>query len=324
MKRRAFLAGAVSISAASVSPVWAQDRYPSRPIKLVVPFPPGGPTDVFARRYAERASEVLGQPMVIENRAGAGGLIGATAVAKAPADGYTLLFGSSSTHVSGPLMSPNPPYDPIRDFTSITVGVVPMILAVRPNLQVNSAKELFDLIRANPGKYSYSSSGPGSINHLGMELLKLRAGGLNALHVPYKGNNPALLALLSGEVDFALDTFGTGLQYHKAGRMKMIANCGEKRSAVAPEIPTSTELGIPDSTVTTVNMVACPAGTPQAVVDALASATRKVMTDEGTIATLSKLGIEPVTDADPAKSSKFFAAEIARWAPIVKASGATI
>jgi len=324
LQRRRLLAAGAAAGALAASPLTAQEKYPARPIKLIVPFPPGGPTDVFGRRYAERASEALGQPMVFDNRAGAGGLIGAAAVAKAPADGYTLLFGSSSTHVSGPLMSANPPYDPIRDYTSIIVGVVPMILAVRPTLQVNSARELFDLIRANPGKYSYSSSGPGSINHLGMELLKLRAGGLNALHVPYKGNNPALLALLAGEVDFALDTYGTGLQYHKAGRMKMLASCGEKRSAVAPEIPTTTELGIPDSTVTTVNMVACPAGTPQSVVDALVAATRKVMNEEGTVATLSKLGIEPVSDADPVRSSKFFAAEIARWAPIVKASGATI
>jgi len=323
-RRRRFIAASVTASALAALPVSAQERYPSRPIKLIVPFPPGGPTDVFGRRYAERASEALGQPMVIENRAGAGGLIGAAAVAKAPADGYTLLFGSSSTHVSGPLMSANPPYDPIRDYTSIIVGVVPMILAVRPTLQVNSARELFDLIRANPGKFSYSSSGAGSINHLGMELLKLREGGLDALHVPYKGNNPALMALLAGEVDFTLDTYGTGLQYHKTGRMKMLASCGEKRSAVAPEIPTTTELGIPDSTITTVNMVACPSGTPQSIVATLVAATRKVMREEGTLASLSQLGIEPVSDADPVRSSKFFAAEILRWGPIVKASGASI
>jgi tripartite-type tricarboxylate transporter receptor subunit TctC len=332
MDRRGFIgagvAAATTIGTAAAFgiavPARAQERYPSRPVKLVVPFPPGGPTDVFARRYAERASEVLGQQMIVENRAGAGGTIGASFVAKAPPDGYTLLFGTSSTQVTGPLMLASPPYDPIKDFRLLIVGVVPMILTVMPTLKVDSAKELIELIRANPGKYTYSSAGPGSINHLGIELLKLRAGGLNALHVPYKGTNPAQVALMAGEVDFMLDTFGTSLQLNQAGKLKILATMGEKRSTVAPNVPTTLELGIPDSTCVTVNVVAFPAATPAPVADALASATRRIMGDPAMVDTLGKMGIEPVADADAQRSASFFSNEIARWGPIVKASGATI
>jgi tripartite-type tricarboxylate transporter receptor subunit TctC len=327
LDRRRFIGTGLVAAGASLGPASqarAQDRYPSRPVKLVVPFPPGGPTDLFGRRYAERAGELLGQQMVVENRAGAGGTIGANHVAKSAPDGYTLLFGTSSTQVTGPLMLAAPPYDPIKDFSLLIVGVVPMILTVRPTLPVNSAQELIALIRANPGKYSFSSAGPGSINHLGVELLKLRAGGLNALHVPYRGTNPAQVALLAGEVDFMLDTFGTSLALHQSGKLRILATCGERRSQVAPDVPTTLELGIPDATVTTVNVVAFPAATPAAVADVLASATRRAMSDPAMAATLAKMGIEPVVDADPARSARFFATEIARWAPIVKASGATI
>lgn len=325
MNRRRVLHGAMAAGACAALPglAVAQDAFPSRPLKLVVPFPPGGPTDVFGRRYAEKAREVLGQPVVVENRAGAGGTIGASAVAKAPADGYTLLFGTSSTQVTSPLLSANPPYDPLKDFTLMIVGVVPMVLVVRPGLPAQTFPEFLKLVRDNPGKFTFGSAGPGSINHLGGELLKLRAG-LNVLHVPYKGTNPAQVAVMSGEVDFLLDTFGTALPQHQAGKLRILATMGERRSAVAPEIPTTLESGVADSTCVTVNVVAMPSAVPAPVVDALASATRKVMADAALVASLGKLGIEPVVDADPARSAKFFAGEIARWAPIVKASGASI
>jgi len=326
MDKRTFLHRGLAAAAAVALPgaaLRAQEPYPARPIKLVVPFPPGGPTDIFGRRFAEKARDVLGQPMVVENRAGAGGTIGATAVAKAPADGYTLLFGTSSTHVTSPLMLASPPYDPLKDFTQLIVGVVPMVLAVRPNLPAQTVQEFVKLIRDNPGRFTFGSAGPGSINHLGGELLKLGAG-LNALHVPYKGTNPAQMALMAGEVDFLLDTFGTALPQHQAGKIRIIATLGERRSAVAPDIPTTIESGIADSSVTTVNVVAMPSAVPASVVDALAGATRKVMADGPLAAGLAKLGIEPVTDADPVRSARFFAAEIARWAPIVKASGVSM
>jgi len=221
-------------------------------------------------------------------------------------------------------MMATPPYDPLKDFRLLIVGVVPMVLTVRPTLKVETAKELIDLLRANPGKYTFSSAGPGSINHLGIELLKLRAGGLDALHVPYKGTNPAQVALMAGEVDFMLDTFGTSLALHQAGKLRILATMGERRSTVAPAVPTTLELGIPDSTCVTVNVVAFPTATPAPVTDAIVAATKRVMGDEGIAASLGKMGIEPVGDADPQRSAAFFATEIARWGPIVKASGATI
>ena len=181
----------------------AQD-YPNRPLRMVVPFAPGGGADIVARAVAGPLARRLGQTIVVENKAGGGAPVGADLVAKAPADGYTLLFGTSSTQVSGPLLLATPPYDPQKDFRMLMVGVVPMVLTVRPGLPVESARDLIALIRATPGKYTYSSAGPGSINHPGIELLKLRAGGLNALHVPYKGTNPAQVALMAGEVDFMI------------------------------------------------------------------------------------------------------------------------
>jgi len=324
VQRRRILQCAVA-AAATALPVAmrAQDAFASRPLKLIVPFPPGGPTDVFGRRWAEKMRELLGQPVVVENRAGAGGTIGATAVAKAPPDGYTLLFGTSSTHVTSPLMLASPPYDPLKDFTLLVVGVVPMVLAVRPGLPAQNVADFLKLVRENPGKFTFGSAGQGSINHLGGELLKLRAG-LNALHVPYKGTNPAQVALMSGEVDFLLDTFGTALAQHQAGKLRIIATFGERRSGVAPEIPTTLESGIPDSSVVTMNVVAMPAAVPGTVVDTLAGATRKAMADPALVASLGKLGIEPVADADPARSARAFATEITRWAPIVKASGASL
>jgi len=317
----------LAASAAALFPATAaiaDPDFPARPLKLVVPFPPGGPTDIFGRRYAERLGAALGQQVVVENRAGAGGTIGAGSVATAKPDGYTMLFGTSSTQVTSPLLQANPPYDPLKDFTMLRVGVVPMILVVRPTLEVKDAREFFALLRANPGKFTFSSAGPGSINHLGVELLKLRAGGLDALHVPYKGTNPAQLAVMAGEVDFLLDTFGTALQAHHAGKLRILATCGENRSATAPDIPTIAEVGLTDATVTTVNVVGLPAQTPAAIVDRIASATRTAMSDEGMQAALAKMGIEPVTNADPVESGRFFGNEISRWAPIVKASGVRI
>lgn len=327
MQRRDVLKAGVALTASAVPgapALLAQERYPSRSIRLVVGFPPGGPTDVFARRYAEKASPVFGRPVVIDNRPGAGGTVGAAQVAKSPADGYTLLFGSSSTQVTGPLLSPTPPYDPVKDFTQLIVGIVPMVVVVNPALPVKNIQELVALLKANPGKYSYSSSGPGSINHLGGELFKLKAGGLDALHVPYKGNNPALQAGISGEVSFLLDTFGTTLPFHKAGRLRIIAVCADKRSKVLPDIPTVAEAGIEGVLVPTVNVVAMPSATPAPVVSTIVDVTRRVMRDESLAADLAGLSIETVTDADPARSQRFIADEIARWAPIVKATGATL
>ena len=324
MNRRKLLLGAAALGTAGLAApaVFAQDKYPSKPIKLVVPFPPGGPTDVFGRRYAERLSALLGQTVVVENKAGAGGTIGADLVAKAKPDGYTMLFGSSSTQVTSPLLMPDPPYHPVKDFVLFIVGYVPMVIAVNPALPARTLPELVALLKASPDKYRYSSSGMGSINHLGAELFKMKAGNLSALHVPYKGNSPALQACLSGEVDFMLDTFGTSFSHYKSGKLRYLAICDEKRSALAPEVPTTGESGLPEVQVLTVNPVALPAATPPDIVAAVADATRQVMRDEKLLADLRSMSIDPVGDADPVKSAAYFTKEMERWAPIIKATGA--
>jgi tripartite-type tricarboxylate transporter receptor subunit TctC len=189
MDRRTLLIGASVLAGSGVAApaVLSQDRYPSRPIKLVIPFPPGGPTDMLGRRYGEKLSAILGQPVVIDNKAGAGGILGADLVAKSRPDGYTLLLGSSSTQVTGPLLMPNPPYDPVRDFTLFIIGFVPLVISCNPGLPARTLPEFVALLKANPDKYRCGSSGMGSIGHLGSEFFKLKAGNLISLHVPYKG-----------------------------------------------------------------------------------------------------------------------------------------
>ncbi len=327
MKRRQFIETTGALAGGCFllgTPSWAQDKFPKQPLKLVVPFSPGGPTDVFGRRYAEYMGRVIGQQVVVENRAGAGGTVGAGVVAHAAPDGYTLLFGTSSTHVTSPMMLANPPYDPLRDFNLIVVGVVPLVIVVKPTLKVSSLPDLLKLIKENPGKITYGSSGPGSINHLGGILMLKQAGELNALHVPYKGTNLAQLAVMSGEVDFVLDTFGTVLNQHRAGTLRILASCGEQRSGVAPDIPTIAEAGVRDASVTTINVVAVPAKTPKSTMDIIVRATKQTMADPRFNALLTEMGIDPVSDADPDKSRKIFADEIARWAPIVKQAGVSL
>jgi tripartite-type tricarboxylate transporter receptor subunit TctC len=324
MQRRQMLMAALGSAAVLPRGASAQKPWPEHPLKLVVPFPPGGPTDTFARRYADQLAKVLGQPVVVDNRAGAGGTIGAASVARSAPDGYTVLFGTSSTQVTSPLLMASAPYDPLNDFQLLIVGTVPLVVAVHPGLAARSLQALLQLVRAEPGRHRFSSAGVGSVNHLGAELLLSQAGGLKALHVPYKGTAPAQLAVMSGEVDFLLDTFGTALPQHKAGKVRILATCGEQRSPAAPDIPTVAEAGVPQASVATVNVVALPAGVPQGALSALAAATRKVMADPGLVAALAQLGIEPVADADTERSRRFFAAELERWRPIVKASGATL
>lgn len=324
MNRRTLLIGASALagSGVPVPAVLAQDRYPSRPIKLVIPFPPGGPTDMLGRRYGEKLSALLGQPVVIDNKAGAGGTVGADLVAKSRPDGYTMLLGSSSTQVTGPLLMPNAPYDPVKDFTLFIIGYVPMVISCNPGLPARTLPEFVALLKANPDKYRYGSSGMGSIGHLGSELFKLKAGNLVSLHVPYKGNNPAVQAALSGEVDWLFDTIGTTLGHQQAGNLRYLAVCAEKRTSAVPDLPTTAECGLPDVLVSTVNPVALPAGAPADVVSTIAEATRRIMADETLQAELRALSIEPVADADPVKSAAYFSAERERWAPIIRASGA--
>lgn len=324
MDRRSLLRAGLGLTAAAALPSLgsAQAKYPEKPVRLLIPFPPGGPTDLFGRKFADKIGPVLGQQMIVENRAGGAGSIGAAEAARAKPDGYTLLFATSSTHAMNPTSMPNVPYDAVKDFSPVAlVGIVPLVLAVHPAVPAKDLREWTALIKANPGKYSFGSSGAGGITHLGGELYKQQAGNLDLLHVPYKGSNPALQDTLSGHIPMLMETFGTTLQHHRAGKLRILAVFNTKRSEAASDIPTAIEQGVPEAVAYTFNMVTAPAGTPKPAIDALLAATHKVMADQAFLADLKSLAIEPVSDSDPAKAEQFVKDEIRKWAPIIKATG---
>lgn len=324
MKHVRFLAAAL-LTAIAISPALAQQSYPTRPIRLVVPFPAGGPTDVFARQYAAGMSELLGQQMVVENKAGAAGAIGSIEVARAPADGYTLLFGTASTHGLYNLLSKAPKFDSLKDFAPIAiVGSAPAVIVVNPS-QPGDLKALVASVKANPGKLQYGSPGTGTFLHLTGEMFKVDAGTLDIPHIPYKGSAPAMNDLLGNQIGMVVDTLGTSLQQHRSGKAKILAVATPKRSALAPDIPTVDEaLGTKGFEAGLWNVVAAPAGTPADVVTKLSHATTKVMSGQAFQQQLAKLGIDPIVDSDPAAARAFIAKERERFKPVVDASGAKL
>lgn len=324
MKRLGFLAAALA-AAFAISPALAQQSYPTRAIRLVVPFPAGGPTDVFARQYAARMSDLLGQQMVVENKAGAAGAIGSVEVSRAPADGYTLLFGTASTHGLYNLLSKAPKFDSLKDFAPIAiVGSAPAVIVVNPS-QPGDLKALVASVKADPGKLQYGSPGTGTFLHLTGEMFKAEAGKLDIPHIPYKGSAPAMNDLLGNQIGMVVDTLGTSLQQHRSGKAKILAVAIPKRSGLAPDIPTVDEaLGTKGFQAGLWNVVAAPAGTPQDVVAKLSQATAKVMSDPAFQQQLATIGIDPIADSDPAAARAFIAKERERFQPVVDASGAKL
>jgi tripartite-type tricarboxylate transporter receptor subunit TctC len=303
----------------------AQEPYPARPIRLLVPFSAGGTTDVFARKYAERMSRVLGQSVVVENKAGASGAIAAAETARARPDGYTLFFATSTTLAILPSMMERPTYDVERDFVPIALlGITPLLLSVNAAVPARTTQELVALIKARPGQYSYGTSGVGSANHLVGELFKLRAGGLDLLHVPYRGSAPALQDALSGRNAVFFDSFVTLLPYHRDGQMRILSVFSEQRSRLAPEIPTAVEEGIPGMVGGSFQVVCAPSGTPPAVVRHLEAATAEIMREASFQQELLALAIEAVTETTPERTAAFIRAESAKWAPVIRATGATL
>jgi tripartite-type tricarboxylate transporter receptor subunit TctC len=319
------LAVAALCLGAMLSPSFSQDTYPSRAIRLVVPFPAGGPTDVFARQYAARMSAVLGQQMIVENKAGAAGAIGSTDVSRAAADGYTLLFGTASTHGLYNLLSKNPSYDSLRDFSPVAiVGAAPAVVVVHPSGPAD-LKALVAAVKANPGKLQYGSPGTGTFLHLAGEMFKTEAGKLDIPHIPYKGAAPAMNDLIGNQIGMVIDTLGTSLQQYRAGTVRILAVASAKRSELAPDIPTVDEaLNIKGFEAGLWNIVAAPAATAAAVVAKLSSATSRVMADAEFQAQLRKLGIDPVTDSSPAAARAFVERERMRFKPVVAAAGVSI
>src|SRR5258707_10435667 len=234
MNRRGVLVAGLSTLAAPAR-VRAQAKYPERTVRLVIPFAPAGPTDIIGRMVAEKMTALPGQTRIVDNKAGAAGAIGAMEVKNAKPDGYSLLFATSSTHAINPTAFVKPPYDPIKDFTPISsICVNPLVLVTNPSMP-DSVAGLVDLMKKNPGKYSYASSGIGSILHLAGEYFKREVGGLDVLHVPYRGSTPALQDLLAGNVAWMFETFSTSLQHHRSGKLRILAYAHAQRAAIAPE-----------------------------------------------------------------------------------------
>jgi len=303
----------------------AEDSYPSRPIHLIIPFAAGGPTDIVGRIIGAKMGEILGQQFVVENKAGAGGNIGADAVAKSAADGYTLLVATVSTNAINPGLYSHIPYDPIRDFVPIAqVGVTPSLLVVNPGIPATDVKSLVALIKANPGKYSYGSSGVGSIFHLCGEELKTMAGGLDMVHVPYRGSAPMETDLIAGQIAMVFDATPVAMPLAQAGKIRAIAAGMATRLRTMPELPTVGEQGLKGFECYTWNAILAPAGTPQPIVQRLNAAVNKALSDPAVLAHLQDAGIDPTPGTTPQATEDFIKAELAKWAPIIKASGAQV
>lgn len=311
------------VSGLSLSlPVLAQGNYPSRPVRLLIPFAPGGATDIFARRYAERMAKRTGQPFLTENKAGASGIIAAQETARSAPDGHTLFFATSTTLSILPHMMTTPAYDVEKDFAPVAmIGKTSLLLVVHASVPARSVGELVALIRANPGKYSYGSSGVGSTPHLAGELFKLRAGNLDLLHVPYKGSGPALQDALAGINPVFIDTFSGSQPHHKAGKMRILAIFSETRSNISPETPTAIEAGIPGMVAGSFQVVTAPGATPPVIIQALRVATGDVMKDTAFQAELQALSIDPIADSTPESAKQYIRQELAKWGPIVRATG---
>ena len=321
----AILAGIVVAFALGSAGVKAEDKYPSKPVRIVVSFSAGGPTDTVARVMGAKMGDLLGQQFVVENKAGAGGNIGADLVAKAPPDGYTLLMATVSTHAINPGLYKNMPYDPVRDFAPIAqVGVTPTLLGVHPSIPATDVKSLVALIKENPGKFTYGSSGLGSILHLCGEQFKSLAGGINVVHVPYRGSAPMMSDLVGGQISMAFDATPTALPQAQSGAIRAIGAGMATRMRAMPELPTLQEQGLKGFECYTWNAILAPADTPQPVVDRLSEAINKALDDPAVFKRLQEAGIDPTPGSTPKQAAAFIKAELAKWAPIIKASGAHI
>ncbi len=319
------LIAAVATLAMAHTATRADDDYPSRPVQMIIPFAAGGPTDIVGRIMGAKMGEILKQQFVVEDKAGAGGNIGAEAVAKAAPDGYTILMATVSTNAINPGLYKHMPYDAVNGFAPVArVGVTPTLLLVNPSIPATDVKSLVALIKANPGKYNYGSSGLGSILHLCGEEFKAAAGGLEITHVPYKGSAPMDTDLLGGQIAMAFDATPTAMPLAKSGKLRALGAGMAQRLAAMPDLPTLQEQGIKGYECYTWNAFLAPAGTPKPIVDKLNAAVNKSLEDPAVISALEKAGITPTKGSTPNSTGEFVKAELAKWAPIIKASGAQV
>ncbi len=319
-RRRALAAIATALVLAA--PAAFAQTYPTRPITLMVPFPPGGPTDLVARVLAQKLGEQLGQNVVIDNKPGANGNIAAVAIARAPADGYTLLYNTSSITLS-PALYKSLAFDVQKDFAPIALtAVVPLALVVHPAVPANNVKEFVAYAKANPGKLSYGSAGNGNVTHLGAFQF-VQANGISAVHVPYKGSAPADVGLVGGDVQFLTDTVNSVQGFVKDKRMKMLAVTTARRMSLFPDVPTLAESGMPGFEVGAWQGIMAPAGTPRPVIDRLNAEIVKALQSPDVRARLAVQGAEPL-GSTPDEYAVYVKKELERWGRIVKATGVSI
>lgn len=311
--------GLMSILAMFANPSAAQvnSPYPPSPVRIVVGFPPGNATDTVARVLASRLEALFKQPFVVENRAGAAGSIGTAQVAKAKPDGMTLLVGSNGTLAINPSLHENLPYDPLKDFSPVSLLVsLPMYVVVHPSVPVNTLQELFELARKQPGELTFGSSGNGSANHLAAAVLA-DSGEVNIMHVPYKGSGPALTDLIGGRLTMMVDTAPAVMQAVKAGQVKVLAVTKPTRSTAFPDVPTVAEQGYPDFNVQAWLGLAAPSGTPSEIQKELAQAVDQIMRDESFQESMNAVGAEP-EGGTPEQFSQYLESELARWGGVIR------
>jgi tripartite-type tricarboxylate transporter receptor subunit TctC len=305
-------------------PALAQDRYPSRPVRLIVPFAPGGQTDITARLISNHVSQTIGQPLIIENRSGAGGSVGTEIAAKAPPDGYTLLLATSSTHSTNPHIYPKLSYHPVDSFTPIGhITIAPMALAVHQSQPFRTVAELVAWAKANPGRLNYGSSGVGSLNHIMGELFNKWAG-IETTHIPYAGAGPEMADLMAGVIQMDWNAAAVLTGGAKTGRIRILATTMSRRALALPELPTVAESGYPEMNAFSWTVLFGPAGLPPEVVTVLSKAVSAALADRSVTARMAEIGAEPVPDSTPEKTAAFVKAEYERWGPLVKLSGAKV
>jgi tripartite-type tricarboxylate transporter receptor subunit TctC len=293
--------------------------YPSKPIKLIVPFPPGGNTDIVGRMMAQKMSDGLGQQVYVENRGGAGGTIGAEAAAKSPNDGYTIFFSTTGTLAAAPAMQPGLRYDPIKSFAPISTLANAPVVVIVGELPAKSLRELIELAKSQPGALKYGSAGTGHFVHVAGEMFKAAAG-VDLLHVPYKGVAPALVDLLGGRIDVMFDAFAQYDPHLQSGKLRALAVAHPKRLSRLPNVPTTAEAGLPGYTAASWFGFAAPAGTSPEAVNRLNAETLKALANAEVTQTMAKLGLE-VAGSSPQQYAAMLAEDLARWRDIVKTAG---
>ena len=321
MKTRRHFCIALALAGFGLAFDAAAQAYPAKPIHFIVPYPAGGPLDTVARLLGAKLSESTKQPVVVDNKPGAGGNIGADFVAKSAPDGYTILMGAVATHAINPTLYASIPYDPVRDFIPVTqVASTPNVLVVNPSVPASNVREFIAYAKANPGKLNFGSGSTGSAGHLAGELFDTMAG-VKMVHVPYKGAGPAMQDLIGGQIQLMFDNLASSLGQIKAGRVKALAVTTARRTALAPELPTIAESGLPGFDISTWFGIFLPAKTPQPIVDKLHSEFTRALAAPDVREKMLQLGAEPVGNR-PEEFAAFIKSEADKYAKLVKASGA--